>query len=306
MNNLGRVDDIALFVRVVNAGGLAAAGRQLGLSPASMTARVNALEARYNTRLLQRTTRSISVTEAGKRFYDACVRVLDELDHAESLLKGGDSHLSGRLRITAPSDFGRQFVAPAILQFVRLHPGITPYLELSDNISNLVENSFDLGIHLGNLPDSTLIVSSLADNRRVLVASPSYLNKYGAPRHPEALLDHHCLVLERHGEPLKNWKFLEGNNKQVVSVPVSLSSNDGAVLRQWALDGFGIAMKSFWDVKNDLREGRLQSILEEFVLGFQPGDESKIGLQLVYPNRKYVPIQVEKFIEFFKLTLLRE
>ena len=184
---MSKVDDMDLFVQVVKAGGLAAAGRQVGLSPASMTARVNALEARYNTRLLQRTTRRISLTDAGQRFYDACLRVLAEVEQAEALLHSDKEMLCGQLRITAPADFGRQYVAPALSDFIQQHPAVTPYLHLSDGVINLVEYGYDLGIRYGNLPDSDLIVRNLAENRRVLVASPDYLKAHGMPQHPQRI-----------------------------------------------------------------------------------------------------------------------
>ncbi|MCU7932462.1 MAG: LysR family transcriptional regulator [Candidatus Thiodiazotropha sp. (ex Codakia rugifera)] len=303
---MSKIDDIVLFVRVVKARGLAAAGRQIGLSPASMTARMNALEQRYNTRLLQRTTRNISLTDAGKRFYDACLRVLDEIEHAESLLQSDKVSLSGQLRITAPSDFGRQYVAPAMVEFMQLHPEVTPYLHLTDAVENLIEQGYDLGIRFGNLPDSTLIAKNLVDNHRVLVASPTYLKQKGTPTFPDELEQHHCLVLERLGEPLNDWQFYnESRQKKIIKVPAALASNDGAVIRHWALAGMGIAFKSVWDVKNDIAAGHLQTILDDFVLGFQPGDGEKTGLQLVYPNRRYVPAQVMRFIGFFQSYLTK-
>ncbi|MGB1200552.1 MAG: LysR family transcriptional regulator [Cognaticolwellia aestuarii] len=299
-----KIDDMALFVRIVKAKGLAAAGRQVGLSPASMTARMNAIEHHYNTRLLHRTTRSISLTDAGERFYLACLRVVDEVSNAEAQLSSKDITLQGQLRITAPSDFGRQYVAPALVNFIKQHPEVTPYLHLTDAVENLVEQGYDLGIRFGNLPDSSLIVKNLVDNYRVLVASPAYIEKYGTPTSPIDLKNHQCLVLERLGEPLNEWLFHERQVKKInIRVPTALTSNDGAVIRNWALLGIGIAYKSIWDVKEDIRDGRLQTILDDFVLGFQPNDNQKTGLQLVYPNRKYVPAQVSAFINHFKQTL---
>jgi len=137
---MSKIDDMDLFVQVVKAGGLAAAGRKVGLSPASMTARINALEKRYNTRLLQRTTRRISLTNDGQRFYDACLRVLAEVEQAEASLQSDKETLSGHLRVTAPSDFGRLYVAPALAEFVQCHPAVTPYLNLSDGVVHLVES----------------------------------------------------------------------------------------------------------------------------------------------------------------------
>lgn len=300
---MSKIDNMALFVQVVKTGGLAAAGRQLGLSPASMTARVNALEQHYKTRLLNRTTRKISLTDAGQRFYNACLRVLAEVDEAEALLRNDNEGLSGNLRITATSDFGRQFVAPALTEFARLNPNVIPYLHLSDGVINLVEHGFDLGIRFGNLPDSNLIVRRLANNHRVLVASPDYLERYGFPKDPDDLKQHRCLIMERLGEQLNEWRFHKGDDIFTIRISPSLVSNDGAIIRQWALAGSGIAYKSIWDVKNDIAAGKLQTILDDFVLGFQHNDNEKTGLQLVYPSRQYLPRQVAGFIDFLQASL---
>ncbi len=302
---MSNIDNMDLFVRVVKAGGLAAAGRQIGLSPASMTARINTLEQHYNTRLLHRTTRRISLTDAGRRFYEACLRVLAEVEQAEAQLQSDGEFLSGQLRITAPSDFGRQYVAPALSEFARTYPAVTPYLHLTDGIVNLVEHGYDLGIRFGNLPDSNLIVRPLADNHRVLVASPDYLSEYGKPKHPDDLKQHQCLVMERLGEPLNEWEFHIKKKHQTIKVSPALSSNDGAIIRDWALAGRGIAYKSVWDVQRNIKTGQLQTVLDDFVLGFQTSDTEKTGLQLVYPNRKYLPSQVAGFIEFFKTNLIK-
>ncbi len=291
-------------MRVVKAGGLAAAGRQIGLSPASMTARMNALENHYKTRLLHRTTRRISLTDSGQRFYDACLRILAEVEQLEALLHNERKVLSGRLRITAPSDFGRQYVAPALSEFTQLHPAVIPSLHLSDGVVNLVEFGFDLGIRYGNLPDSNLITRSLADNHRVLVASPGYVETYGPPNSPDDLKQHRCLVMEHFGELLNEWRFYSGNGNQAVRVDPAFVSNDGAIIRQWALAGKGIAYKSIWDVQRDLDAGLLLTLLDKYVRGFQASDTEKTGLQLVYPGRRYQPVQVAGFIEFFKNKIL--
>jgi DNA-binding transcriptional LysR family regulator len=288
---------------VVKTGGLAAAGRQIGLSPASMTSRINALERHYSTRLLNRTTRKISLTDAGQRFYNACLRVMAEVKTAEALLQSNKETLSGQLRVTATSDFGRQFVAPALSEFVNQNPDVVPYLHLTDGLMNLVEHGFDLAIRFGNLADSNLIVRQLADNRRVLVASPKYLEQFGVPEQPKDLEQHRCLVMERFGEPLNEWRFHSDAGHQVIKVNQAFISNDGAIIRQWALAGTGIAYKSIWDVKRDIAKGKLITILDDFVLGFQQSDRDNTGLQLVYPSRQYLPRQVSGFIEFFQESL---
>lgn len=300
---MSKIDDMALFVQVVKAGGLAAGGRQLGLSPASMTARIKALEARYDTRLLNRSTRSSSLTDAGHRFYEACLRVMAEVAEAEAILQADQQELLGPLRITATSDFGRQFVAPALADFVNEHPKVVPSLSLSDSLVNLISEGFDLGVRVGNLPDSNLIMRSLTlSNRRILCAAPSYLAKRGTPHHPNDLNHHRCLVMEHLKEPLNTWSFRHSSNPTktiTVKVNAAMVGSDGALVREWALSGMGIALKSYWDVKQDIAAGRLQIVLNDYISGAYSGDAQTVGLQLVYPSRKYLPRQVAGFIDYF-------
>ncbi|WP_431686773.1 LysR family transcriptional regulator [Hahella sp. NBU794] len=296
---MSKIDDIELFVRVVRAGGLAAAGREVGLSPASMTARMNALEARYQTRLLQRSTRSIALTEAGARFYEAGQRVVTEMAQAEAALLEKEGELRGSLRVTAASDFGRQYVAPALAQFVSLHPQVRPVLHLHDGVVNLIEEGFDLAIRYGNLPDSNLIVRPLvADNRRVLCASPAYVASFGQPQSPEDLLGHRCLVMTRFGEMLAEWRFQSDSDWRTLTVEAFLASNDGAQIRQWALAGLGIALKSWCDVSRDITEGRLLQLLPDQIVGLHGADTGAVGLQMIYPSRKYTPACVKAFMDY--------
>lgn len=297
---MSKSDDIALFVQVIKSGGLAAAGRKVGLSPASMTARMNTLERRYNSRLLNRTTRKITLTDAGQKFYDIALRIVADIAEVEAVLTQGSVELSGSLRITAPSDFGRQFVAPALADFVKLNPKVEPYLHLNEGVVNIVEQGFDLAIRFGNLPDSNLIIRQLANNRRLLCASPDYIKQYGQPTTPEHLYHHRCLVLERFGEPLNQWHFKENGKTKTIAVKPALMTDDGALVRQWAVAGMGIALKSIWDIKRDLDSGNLVTVLDEFIQGFHASDNDKVGLQLIYPNRRYVPRQVKEFINHLK------
>ncbi|EOY5423233.1 LysR family transcriptional regulator [Cronobacter dublinensis] len=303
---MGKLEDMALIVEVAETGGLSAAGRRLSLSPASMTARLKAIEERYQTRLFHRSTRAITLTQAGENFYHAALRVLDEARHAESLLMQKEGVLSGNIRISAPSDFGRQYLSPAILDFSRLHPDVNPSVYLGERVEDLIANRLDMSIRFGNLPDSSLIVRNIAPNHRVLVASDTYLQTYGMPSTPDTLHDHRCLALELHGVVINEWRFEEEGVSRTIRVNPAMVCDDGALLRQWVLMGAGIACKSWWDVKRDVEQGRLHVLFAESFIGFSRFDRKNVGLQFVYPQRKLQPLQVTAFSEFFIDWLKKE
>ncbi|WP_374746363.1 LysR family transcriptional regulator [Klebsiella variicola subsp. variicola] len=296
---MGKLEDMALLVAVAEAGGLSAAGRRLSLSPATMTARLKAMEERYQTRLFHRSTRAITLTRAGEDFYHAARRVLEEARHAESLLTQKEGVLSGNIRLSAPSDFGRQYLSPAIVDFSRRHPEVTFSVFLGERVEDLVANRLDMSIRVGNLPDSSLAIRHIRPNHRVLVASEAYLATHGTPAAFDELHHHRCLALERHGVVMNEWRFEEAGKERVVRVTPAMVCDDGALLRQWALSGAGIAGKSWWDVKRDVEEGRLQVLFAERFTGFSPLDRKEVGLQFVFPQRKLQPPQVSAFMAFF-------
>lgn len=303
---MDKLGDMDLFVRVVKNSGLAAAGREVGLSPASMSARINTLEARYNTRFLNRSTRHVSVTETGQQFYEACVCILADVSEAESQILGNQEQLTGTLRITAPSDVGQLHIMPVLSKFIEDNPEINPYLHLTDGIVNITEDGFDCAIRYGDLPDSSLVARKLASNYRVLCASPEYLKQKGSPKTPQELSQHDCLTMTRGTEPLINWFFNGVNGLESVLIKAARSSNDGALLRRWALEGNGIALKSYLEVFEDIKEGRLIVILEEFMPDFNKKEYNEnqlkscsrsADLHIIYPSRQYLPRRVKAFIE---------
>ena len=299
---MDKLGDIDLFVRVIKNEGLAAAGREVGLSPARMTARINGLEERYGVRLLNRTTRRISLTDEGRKFYVSCERILAEVEQAEISLQTGQTSFTGELRITAPSDLGQQHIAPVLSKFVEEHPGITPYLYLSDSVVDLVGNGFDLGIRFGSLKDSTLIARRLASNRRVLCASPDYLKRKGIPVLPKELTQHDCLTMVRMAEPLTTWHFQGMDGNRSISIQGTRSSNDGALIRRWAIEGAGIALKSYWDIAEDLKAKRLVMIMDNYQYDFnRTGAKGEADLHVIYPNRKFISQRTSAFIDALKL-----
>jgi DNA-binding transcriptional LysR family regulator len=264
-----------------------------------MTARLKALEERYQTRLFNRSTRAIALTRAGEDFYHAALRVMEEMAQAESKLTQKDGMLSGSLRISAPSDFGRQYLSAALLDFSRLHPEVRSFVYLSESVVDLIANRLDMSVRFGNLPDSNLVTKFIRPNHRVLVASKSYLETHGAPVHPDDLHGHRCLVMEQRGTPMNEWRFEAHDVPSMVRVTPAMVCDDGALLRQWVLAGAGIASKSWWDVKRDVEQGRLTVLFADTFIGFSRHDKKQVGLQFVYPQRRFQPLQVTAFSEFF-------
>ncbi|MGG7445063.1 LysR substrate-binding domain-containing protein [Kosakonia oryzendophytica] len=296
---MGKLEDLTLLVEVVKAGGLSAAGRRLALSPATMTARLKAIEERYQTRLFNRSTRAIGLTRAGEAFFHAALRVLDEMSYAESILTQKEGVLSGNIRISAPSDFGRQYLGPALLDFTRLHPEVKSTLYLSENVVDLVSNRLDMSVRFGNLPDSSLVTRHIRPNHRVLVASVDYLQQAGTPQKIEDFHQHQCIAMELRGMLMNEWRFEQHGKASTVRITPALVCDDGALLRQWVLAGAGIAAKSWWDVKHDVEQGRLNVLFADSFIGFNRLDKKDVGLQFVYPQRRLQPLQITAFTEFF-------
>jgi len=293
--------DMELFVRIVHCDGLAAAGRELGITPSSVTMRIKNLEEHYNVKLLTRTTRSINLTGAGHDFYQDSLRMLNDIDGVEHRLKASQETISGPLRITATSDLGRQHIAPQLNDFIRKYPEVTPFLNLSDSVTDLTENNIDIAIRYGIPPDSQLVTQKIASNHRVLCASPAYLERRGIPATYADLKDHSCLTMVQNRTPMTKWFFDTSQGEKSVVIQPSRSCDDGAQVRQWAVEGAGIALKSYWDVVNDLNSNRLVTLLDDC----NPDYRSKkvpVGADLLiaYQDRKYVPLRTREFINQIK------
>lgn len=296
---MDKLGDIELFVQIVKHNGLAAAGKKLGLSPASTTARLNRMEAAYGVRLLNRTTRRIALTDEGRAFYESCQHILADMKQAEDRLVTGRNVLAGRLRVTATVDLGKQHIAPLLADFVKLHPEVWAHLHLVDHLVNLADGEYDLAIRYGALNDSRMVARKLADSNRVIFASPEYLEEFGEPKTPEDLLNHKCLALVREDRPLTSWYFIHKGIKSSVEVHPTLSSNDGSQIRDWALEGKGIALKSFWDVKGDFDANRLVPLLADFNPNYSSEVMSnRADLYAVYPSKTFLPERTRALIDY--------
>ncbi|KMJ52966.1 LysR family transcriptional regulator [Vogesella sp. EB] len=279
------------FVAVVNLGSLSAAARQEGVVAAMIGRRLDALEERLGVKLLVRTTRSVTLTQEGTAFFEDCQRILAELAEAEAAVASGSGRARGHLRLSAPAGFGRRHVAPHIASFQQSHPDLRVTLDLSDRLVDLARDRIDCAIRISDLADSSLVAVRLAENRRVVVAAPAYLARHGIPRTLEDLAGHNCLSL---GESQsRGWTFKVDGELLNLRVRGVLECNDGAVLHDWALAGLGLAWRSLWEVKDDLSDGRLVTVLERFSSPDYP-------VYAVVPQRRFLPGRVRLFIDHLK------
>ncbi|MGO2159341.1 MAG: LysR family transcriptional regulator [Vibrio toranzoniae] len=296
---MDKFSDMAMFVSIVKHQGLAAAGRELGLSPATMTARLQALEERYGVKLLNRSTRHVSLTDSGELYYKACLEILDNVSEAENLIQNGVKEVKGPLKIAAPKDIGKQYILPILSKFCQQYPDVIPYLYLNDNLSNIAESGMDIVIRYGELVDSSLISRRLSPSRRVLCASPEYLAKYGTPLTPQDLVEHDCLAMLRSNEELKTWHFQDHDMKKSITVVPKRFSDDGEVIRYWALKGEGIALKSVLDVQDDINNQRLVTLLNGYMKNFNTSTSvSSADLNVVYISKKYQPKRIRLFLDY--------
>ncbi|KJG11622.1 LysR family transcriptional regulator [Photobacterium kishitanii] len=296
---MDKFSDMTLFASIIKNQGLAAAGRELGLSPAAVTIRLQALEERYRVKLLNRSTRHISLTDSGAMYYQACLEIIDSVKETENLLQTGTTEVRGILKISAPRDIGKQYISPILSEFSELYPDVIPYLYLNDNLSNLAESGLDVVIRYGELADSNLISRKLASSRRVLCASPQYLANKGTPITPQDLAEHNCLAMVRNNEEMKTWHFQDEELHNVITVVPKRFSDDGEVIRQWALDGAGIALKSILDIQEDIKQQRLVTVLNGYMKNFNAFTSSaNADLNVIYLSRQYQPKRLRLFLDF--------
>ncbi len=290
---MDRLKQIESFVLVATKGSLTAAAQTEGVAPAVMGRRLDALEARLGVKLLLRTTRKLTLTHEGTAFLEDCQRLLVEFASAEASVSAGGVKASGHLRITAPAGFGRRHVAPLVPAFLARHPEVSLSLNLSDRVVDIVNEGFDCAVRVGDLSDSSLISTRLADNRRLCVAAPSYLRRAGTPRHPSELMRHECLTLSSDASQTRGWAFRVDGQVQHLRPSGRLDCSDGQVLHDWCRQGLGLAWRSTWEVAAALRAGELVSVLDDFAA---PPN----GIFAVLPQRKHLPLRVRLWIDFLK------
>jgi len=291
---MDRLDAIAAFIAVCDAGGFAAASRRLRVSPSVVTRQVAGLEQHLGARLLQRTTRSIGLTEAGTRFLERARRIMSDLGEAERAVQDERAAPTGTLAVAAPLLFGRIHVAPMQARFMQKFPQVRAELQLSDRVVNLIEDGIDVGIRIGHLPDSQLIVRRLGETRRVVVASPSYLRKHGRPKHPDELARHDTIAFMGH-VPTAEWRFADAGKELSVRVTPRLVTNSGDAAVGYAIQGGGLALALSYQVREAVAGGELVEVLAPF-------SRPPLPIQAVYPSARLVSIKVRAFVDMLDKT----
>jgi DNA-binding transcriptional LysR family regulator len=294
---MDQLKQLESFVSVATRGGLTAAAKAEGVAPAIMGRRLDALEARLGVKLLVRTTRRISLTHEGSAFLVDCQRLLADLANAEASVSAGGVKASGHLRITAPPGIGRRHVAPLVPRFREQHADVTISLNLSDRVVDLAGEGFDCAVRVGDMPDSSLVSVRLADNRRLCVATPTYLKQHGTPAQPQDLSRFDCLTLSSDASQTRGWVFKvpKGEASELVYLKPGgpMNCSDGQVLHDWCLSGYGIAWRSTWEVEAEIAAGALVAVLEDFAA---PAN----GIYAVFPSARHLPLRVRLWIDFLK------
>lgn len=282
---------LEFFVLLARHRNLSTVARQLDLTPPAATKRLAQLEARLGVRLVNRTTRSISLTPEGETYLHYATRILADVREMEEVVSSSGSVPKGLLRINATLGFGRTAIAPIVSEFAQHHPQVEVQLDVTDRPIDLVESGVDLGIRFGALPDQRLVARRVLSNRRFLCAAPRYLARHGTPASLRDLADHQCIIHRQNEDAYGVWRFTREGRAETVKVHGALSSNDGDIVLNWALDGHGILVRSEWDLAKYLESGRLRVVLPEFIL-------PSADLFVYYPSKRDLSARTRAFIDF--------
>jgi LysR family transcriptional activator of dmlA len=295
--------DLGFFSVLAASASLSAAARELGVTTPAVSKHLALMESRLGVSLLNRTTRRMGLTPEGEVYLEHARRILGEIDDMEQLLGVSKAMPKGLLRVNATLGFGRSYVAPVISRYARKYPQVEVQLQLSVNPPPLTDDSFDVCIRFGAPPDTRVIAKYIAPNRRLLCASPAYLARHGMPKVPHDLTRHNCIGIRQGEEGYGVWRLSSGRGKTVKSEAVktrgTLTTNDGEIAVNWALEGHGILMRAEWDIERYLRNGRLVQVLPQF---YTPDAD----IYAVYPQRHQMAARVRTFVDFVTLALSQQ
>lgn len=287
---MDKLNSMAIFVEVVNGESFTAAAEKTGLSRAQVSKSVNQLEAYLGARLLNRTTRRISLTETGRIYYERCKAILNDIVEVEGIAGEQASKPHGRLTISAPTSFGILHLNEAIPQYMKQYPRVQISLSLADRFIDVVAEGFDLAIRIAALEDSSLIARRIAPCHRVFCASPDYLNRYGTPKVPQDLAIHQCLIYSNDLKP-DTWILHGPNGTESIKVNGPICADNGDILKAAAISGLGVTLLPTFIAGPDLGAGRLRQVLPDYC-------PPEISIYVVFPSRRYLSAKVKTFVDF--------
>ncbi len=287
------IDDLRIFARVVTAGNMSAAARDMGLSPAVVSKRISSMEEKLSTRLFQRTTRQLQLTEAGLGFFDRVVAILASIEEAEAFLADGQDTPRGILKISAPEAFSRMHLVQKFPEFMKLYPEISIDLHASDNLIDIVAESIDVAIRISDMSNSSFSFTRLSSCRRVLCASPDYLKTYGTPATIDDLRHHNCFNAGTN--PV--WRLAGPEGLVTIRPHSNLRTNSSDVVRECIIAGLGIGFRSTWNIHQELRDGKLVVILPQY------REPPNFGIYAVYPKHGQLPAKLRVFVDFLAAQL---
>lgn len=289
--------DLGFFSTLISSGSLGAAARELGVTTAAVSKHLTQMESRLGLVLVNRTTRRMSLTHEGEIYLDHARRILGEIDDLEHMLWGSTKAPQGLLRVNATLGFGRSHIAPLIAEYVKQFPQVDIQLQLSVNPPAITDDAYDVCFRFGHPPDSRTIARLIAPNKRILVASPSYIKEYGEPKSPSDLIKHNCIGIRQGDEGYGLWRFSSGKGKSKneftdsAKVRGNLTTNDGGIAVNWALDGRGVVLRAEWDVAQHLQSGRLLHVMKNF-------ETPDADIYAVYAERHKTSVRVKSLIDF--------
>lgn len=283
--------DFEFFILLARLRSMSGAARALDLTPPAATKRLGLIESKLGVRLVNRTTRSVSLTPEGETYLRYATQVIAQVRQMEEDVSGAKSDPHGLLRVNATLGFGRTTVAPLVSDFAKRFPNVEIQFEVTDRPIDLVEEGFDMAIRFGELPDSRLSARRIMSNRRFFCASPKYLERHGAPERVEDLVRHRCIIHRQNDDAYGVWRYIQGDHTEALKVKGALSSNDGDIVLRWALDGHGILIRSEWDLAKYVQSGRLKLVLPGTLL-------PSADLFVYYPSQRNQTARARAFIDF--------
>jgi len=289
---MSRQQDLEVFVQVVKRGSFAKAADELQLNPSAVSRRISNLEERLGVQLLNRTTRSLSLTEVGERYFNRCLSILADIEEAEQEARQHSEEPQGLLIVSCSTLFAHRYAIARIPVFLEQYPHLQVRLILTDDVVDIVQDGIDVAIRVGELADTSLASTKLVSNRRIICAAPKYIERHGIPKTPDDLAQHNCLILNAHKTTLNQWRFKDKSELREISVRGNLEINSGAALYQAVLTGLGIGRIAAVLAEDDLKSGRLVRLLTDYE------DDNDGGIYAIFPRHRYLLPKVRVFVDF--------